>query len=86
MSLLLIASTQLNILITQKKKALNDVISLACTIALDPQVSEDAAELVKKAKREALLEAADFLFRDGQHNHWAVKELHRMAGNTNDRF
>jgi hypothetical protein len=43
--------------------------------------SDDTAlkEAIKQAKREALLEAADFLFSDGQHNHWAVKELRRMA-------
>jgi hypothetical protein len=39
----------------------------------------DYVEGIKQAKREALMEAADFLFSDGQHNHWAVKELRRMA-------
>jgi hypothetical protein len=36
-------------------------------------------EAIKQGQREILLKAADFLFSDGQHNHWAVKELRRMV-------
>lgn len=41
------------------RKALNDLINWHCTIALDPQVSEQAAELVKQARREAWIDPND---------------------------
>jgi predicted transcriptional regulator len=40
-------------------KALNDLICWSNDVALDPSVSSDAVELIKQAKREALLEAAN---------------------------
>ena len=46
------------------KKALNDLIAWENQTALDPLVSNSAVELVKQAKREALLEAAESFDKD----------------------
>jgi hypothetical protein len=46
---------------TDPRKARDDMISWEVAVVLDPQVSSDASELVRQAKREVLLEAASWL-------------------------
>lgn len=64
------------------RKAIRDLIDWHCQVVLDPQVSSEAAELVKQAKleggREALLEAAIAADDDGRGNLTGY-QLRRMA-------
>lgn len=55
------------------RKALQDVITWNCRVALDPSVSSDAANLVNRTRHEALLGAAENV------NARAAMYLRRMA-------
>jgi hypothetical protein len=59
------------------KKALHEVILWNQAVAIDPAVSTDAATLIKQAKREALLEAAEAMEAGAFETPYGLR---RMAG------